>query len=129
MLRRTDMRWLFPVLFIVLSVLGFQTAQTGPAGRGHRNRGACSGLSGAAFGLCNAFCEAKDCENAGSDSRSCAVLRRNFERATGRSVFPCEVAPVGNNKSGPIDLTADGRRVIVANTDTDSVSFFEVGDN
>ena len=30
------------------------------------------------------------------------------------------------SKSGPIDITPDGRQVVAANSDTDSVSFFEV---
>ncbi len=49
----------------------------------------CSGLSGAAFGLCNAYCEAQDCDtNPGRPS--CEVLRSNFEQITGSSVFPCD---------------------------------------
>jgi YVTN family beta-propeller protein len=39
------------------------------------------------------------------------------------------VLPLGTNKSGPIDVTADGRLVVAANTDTDTVSIFEVRKN
>src|SRR5512139_2884239 len=48
----------------------------------------CSGLSGAAFGLCNAYCEAQDCDV--HPRPSCPVLRRNFEKITGSPVFPCD---------------------------------------
>jgi YVTN family beta-propeller protein len=41
----------------------------------------------------------------------------------------CRCVPITNNKSGPIDITPDGRRVIAANSDTDTVSLFDVGDN
>ncbi len=53
--------------------------------------GVCSGLSGNAFGLCNAYCEAKSCdsfENYGSPS--CTQLRSNFERLPGSPKMPCE---------------------------------------
>ncbi len=52
--------------------------------------GVCSGLSGNAFGLCNAYCEAKSCyssENYGSPS--CTQLRSNFERLPGSPEMPC----------------------------------------
>lgn len=48
----------------------------------------CDGLDGAAFGLCNAFCEAQDCDVEWKNS--CEQLRDNFERQTGYSIFPCE---------------------------------------
>ena len=49
----------------------------------------CSGLTGAAFGLCNAYCEAQDCDV--HPRPSCAQLRRNFARVTGSPVFPCDM--------------------------------------
>ncbi|HSP99331.1 MAG TPA: hypothetical protein VL049_19085 [Candidatus Dormibacteraeota bacterium] len=50
---------------------------------------ACAGLADEAQGLCNAFCNAQDCP-AHPNKNSCVVLRRNFERQTGLSTFPCE---------------------------------------
>jgi hypothetical protein len=50
----------------------------------------CSGLSGAAFGLCNAYCEAQDCDV--HPRPSCPVLKRNFEKITGSPIFPCDRA-------------------------------------
>ena len=46
-------------------------------------------LSGAAFGLCIAYCEANDCEIQ-PDKRACDVLRGNYWRLTGSDLFPCE---------------------------------------
>jgi YVTN family beta-propeller protein len=40
----------------------------------------------------------------------------------------CRCVFFGSNKSSPIDITADGRKVVAANSDTDTVSFFTVGD-
>jgi len=52
----------------------------------------CAGLSGAAFGLCNAYCNGRRCPERPADDRACERLRRNFERHTGTTVFPCDVA-------------------------------------
>src|SRR5262245_3754674 len=124
MITRTDMRWLLPAALLFLAWSGLAAAKTPDEGGG-----VCGRLSGGAFGVCNAFCNAKDCANGNGSGNSCNSLRRVFERLTGSSVFPCEVVPVGNNKSGPIAITADGRKVVAVNTDTDTVSFFAVGDN
>ena len=37
-----------------------------------------------------------------------------------------QLAPVGNNKSSPIAITANGTRVVAANTDVDRVTIFKV---
>jgi hypothetical protein len=51
----------------------------------------CSGLSGAAFGLCNAYCEAQDCDV--HPRPSCDQLRKNFLKITGSPIFPCDPTP------------------------------------
>lgn len=51
----------------------------------------CDDLSGRAFGLCTAFCEAQDCDAPGKkNNTSCDQLRENFGRLTGIPRFPCE---------------------------------------
>src|SRR5215510_2562713 len=124
----TRMRWGLALVLLLLSLTGRAPAKP-PDDQGQDDKSDCRQFSGGAFGLCNAFCSAQDCESERGGSNACASLRRNFERLTGRNVFPCEVFPVGNNKSGPIAITADGRKVVAVNTDTDTVSFFEVGGN
>jgi hypothetical protein len=52
---------------------------------------ACTGMIGAAFGLCVAFCEANDCDLY-PDSQACDVLRENYSQITGEFTFPCEGA-------------------------------------
>ena len=51
-----------------------------------------AGLSGAAWGLCNAYCEAMDCDGAPEASpEACAKVKANFEKKTGGKVaLPCE---------------------------------------
>ena len=46
--------------------------------------------------------------------------------ADGQEPQSDELESAGSNKSGPIDITADGTKVVAANTDTDTVSFFDV---
>ncbi len=50
---------------------------------------ACSGLSGAPKGLCNAYCNAQDCPS-GHNGQSCERLRQNWLRQTGQPIFPCD---------------------------------------
>ena len=49
----------------------------------------CTGMMGAAFGLCVAFCEANDCDLY-PDLPACEVLRENYANITGEETFPCE---------------------------------------
>jgi hypothetical protein len=58
-----------------------------------RAASSCDGLTGAAFGLCHAFCEARNC--LGNPRPSCDRLRQNFQTVTGRSSFPCDVPKCG----------------------------------
>ena len=54
----------------------------------------CTGMKGAAFGLCVAFCEANDCDLY-PDTDACDVLRGNYAKITGEFTLPCE-APEEN---------------------------------
>lgn len=82
-------------LFTLLSAHAF--AKT-PDGAPPSEETACDGLHGAAFGLCNAYCEAQDCDV--HPRPSCAQLRANFSRITGTSSFPCD-AVCGNDVVDP----------------------------
>jgi hypothetical protein len=83
------------------------------AKNGHRHspsvKQVCAGLTRAAFGLCNAFCKAQHCQLQDPESRSCRRLRHSFERATGRSVFPCEQqgTPTSTATDTPVSTPTD----------------------
>ena len=62
-----------------------------PDGQPPSRETVCDGLHGAAFGLCNAYCEAQDCDV--HPRPSCAQLRKNFLKKTGSPVFPCDRIP------------------------------------
>jgi hypothetical protein len=79
------------VLFILIG--GSVLAKT-PDGMPPSQETVCSGLSGAAFGLCNAYCEAQDCDV--HPRPSCPVLRRNFAKITGSPIFPCDQRGCGD---------------------------------
>lgn len=51
---------------------------------------ACDGESGAAYGLCNAYCDAMDCDGAPEASQeACDKVEANYLKITGMPV-PCE---------------------------------------
>jgi hypothetical protein len=41
----------------------------------------------------------------------------------------CQCQPTRADKSSPIEVTADGRKVVAVNTDSDTASFFQIGDD
>ncbi len=41
----------------------------------------------------------------------------------------CQCLPTRADKSSPIEITPDGRKVVAVNTDTDTASFFQIGDD
>jgi hypothetical protein len=53
----------------------------------------CDNEHGAAFGICNAYCEAIDCTdpNQRANNQACENLKANFEKHTGRQM-PCDVS-------------------------------------
>lgn len=83
--------WILALSVLVLGA-GSASAKT-PDGKTPAVETVCDNEKGAAFGLCNAYCEAKDCgdPNQTSSDRSCEVIKEKFERMTGRPM-PCSVS-------------------------------------
>lgn len=53
-----------------------------------------AGLLDASWGLCNAFCEAKDCDSPeNADSKSCGSILKNFQKHAGEGAMPPCSAP------------------------------------
>jgi cysteine-rich repeat protein len=65
---------------------------------------ACIGLKGAAYGLCDAYCNAQDC--AEHARPACSPLRTNFAKLTGQLTFPCD-AVCGDGKVNRSDEECD----------------------
>jgi hypothetical protein len=81
--------------FLILLALGISVcviplaiAKT-PDGQTPAAETVCDGLEGAAFGLCNAYCEAQDCDLR-PGKKSCESLRENYAESTGTDRFPCD---------------------------------------
>jgi|GEM_PF-1570828 len=102
------MRNLKPVLFILgaVSVAALAALSAAPAaaqtpdGLPPALETVCDMETGAAFGWCNAYCEAMDCELANDNdpatepkasATACSKVRAKFQQATGRDL-PCEVS-------------------------------------
>lgn len=83
------------VLFLTLSLLcigaGAGLART-PDQIPPARETVCDAVTGAAFGLCNAYCEAMDCDSDSTHAseRACTEIRTRFQNITGRDV-PCEI--------------------------------------
>ena len=113
-------------------------------------RTACTdaGLTGVARGLCQAYCEALDCDaNPAANAHACATLEARFSRATGGSTLLCVVDTDGDGVPDAIDdcpaepdpdqLDADGDGIgdacdncaLVANADqADTFGAVGIGD-
>jgi hypothetical protein len=83
---------------LLLTGAGAALAQT-PDGIPPSLETVCDAETGAAYGHCNAYCEAMDCELANdsdpattpnASANACAKVRGKFQQTTGRDV-PCEV--------------------------------------
>ena len=66
-----------------------------PDGQTPAQESVCDGQSGAAFGLCNAYCEAMDCDSSSpqASATACDKVRAGFVRVTGVDI-PCEAEPI-----------------------------------
>ncbi len=67
----------------------------------------CDSLKGAAYGLCVAYCEAQDCDG-NVTQPSCPQLRKNFEKKTGSSIFPCDTRCGDGVVNQPSEACDDG---------------------
>ena len=79
---------------MVVSIIFFYSpavAQT-PDGQTPAQEDVCAGQIGAAYGLCNAYCEAMDCDSAAQQASdmACEKVFDRFLNITG-VVLPCEV--------------------------------------
>ena len=99
----------FIVIFGLLVIpAGAALAQT-PDHQTPSRETVCDSQSGAAFGLCNAYCEAMDCDSPQPEASptACSRVRSNYQRITGRSLFPCEVVcPCGAQLTLFADIVA-----------------------
>jgi hypothetical protein len=87
------------VIAVLLPLLTASLAAKTPDGQTPSQETVCDHESGAAFGLCNAYCEAMDCDspNHRASANGCASVKRNFVKKTGRPM-PCDVqCPCGDH--------------------------------
>jgi hypothetical protein len=86
-------------LFLILVALIFW------GGQAVAEENACDGYKGAAYGLCNAYCEAMDCDSEAynASEKACDVIYLRFEKLTGAPP-PCEEVQCPAWHSGELDL-------------------------
>ena len=79
------------ILVLSIVVIGTSSASAStPDGQTPSRETVCDMETGAAYGLCNAYCEAMDCTdpNQRASDQGCESVRENFEKKTGRPL-PC----------------------------------------
>jgi hypothetical protein len=82
--------WALVVAVVIIAGSGV-SAKT-PDGVTPSRETICDNETGAAYGLCTAYCEAMDCgdPNQRASDTACEAVRRNYEKKTGRPI-PCAV--------------------------------------
>jgi hypothetical protein len=77
---------------LLLVCTGAALAQT-PDGHPPSSETVCDAETGAAYGLCNAYCEAMDCDSddPSASATACSKVASKFQNVTGRDV-PCALA-------------------------------------
>jgi len=78
-------------LLLICTGTGAALAKT-PDGMPPSLETVCDAETGAAYGLCTAYCEAMDCESADphASATACGQVRSRFQKITGRDL-PCEL--------------------------------------
>lgn len=116
-----ERRPLLALLVVAVLAAGSAAAKT-PDGETPSEEPVCDEMSGAAFGLCNAYCEAMDCHlaNDGDDTtepnaspRACLRVLENYIKLTAEVMLPCEVCPQPGTGTGSGDIGC----VCIANDD------------
>jgi len=85
------------IVFSLVFSVGFAASATTPDGETPAEETVCGDLVGAAFGLCNAYCEAMDCDSDEPQAsvKTCEKVLDNFEKQTDGMVdMPCELEPI-----------------------------------
>jgi hypothetical protein len=82
----------------------------------------CAGLAGGAYGICNAYCEAIDCDEREPGFRACESLRDNYFDLTGSALLPCdwscpEVVDPTCSGNGALTLDENGCEVCACTAD------------
>src|SRR5690242_14929826 len=79
-------------LLLICAGTGAALAST-PDGQTPSEEAVCDNETGAAFGLCNAYCEAMDCDSDDpqASDNACSKVQSKFQNITGHDL-PCEAA-------------------------------------
>jgi hypothetical protein len=93
------------VLLVVISAPRLGSAQTAD-GQTPAQESVCDGFSGAQWGLCNAYCEAMDCDDpaAHASASACERVLSRFQARSGGTAMPCTDAEEVDGDGVPDDV-------------------------
>lgn len=82
------------IIFGLLLSFGVSANSQTPDGMTPAEEEVCDGLEGAAYGLCNAYCEAMDCDGLEpqASEKACFKVLEKFENKTGEPMPPCQIS-------------------------------------
>ena len=122
---------------LALLVFAIPAVAKTPDGQTPSQETICDSYSGAAFGLCNAYCEAMDCDSPAphASATACSKVGSHFQRITGtdlpcNAACPCTALPLFAafvNGTTPIAACVSGGGM--ANVGGSDGSFVSVNEN
>ena len=124
------------ILALALLVFAIPVVAKTPDGQTPSQETICDSYSGAAFGLCNAYCEAMDCESPAphASATACSKVGSHFQRLTGADLpcnasCPCTALPLFaafvDGSEAIAECVSGGGMANVANAAGDFVSVTE----
>jgi hypothetical protein len=122
---------LFGVVLLIMSlgVVSSAQAKKTPDGQTPAEESVCDGEVGAAFGLCNAYCEAMDCESSHphASKKACKKVRNLYIKVTGFDL-PCAIPAIPeDNAQTCCNGLDDDRDGLIDNDDPDCTEFINNG--
>lgn len=125
------------ILALVLLAFAIPAVAKTPDGQTPSQETICDSYSGAAFGLCNAYCEAMDCDSPAphASATACSKVGSHFQRITGSNLpcnatCPCTALPLfaafANGTATISECVSGGG---MANVGGPNGAFVSVGEN
>jgi hypothetical protein len=113
-------------LALALLVVALPAAAKTPDGKPPSVETICDSQSGAAYGLCTAYCEAMDCDSPAphASASACSKVRGNYQRITGHSM-PCDATcPCGDQISLFASIAAGTETIGVCYTNSSETTIY-----
>ncbi len=88
------------IVFSLLFSVGINSYSQTPDGETPAVEDVCDGLEGASYGLCNAYCEAMDCDDpeTKASDKACEKVLGNYQKQTDFPGPPCDCCELNDTQ-------------------------------